>query len=277
MTGGERWASEQLDALRAGRFAPRAWNRFLSASFRRAADTRRAREQLVRQARTWSLVGAFAGIAACIAAPRVEVAAPRPQRFALWWLATALMLDWHLGMVEGPDGERRERLSAADALTLLRLWTVPFLAVQGDLPRRSRRLFSGLIAAAGAADTLDGIVARRVGTSRLGRDLDKIADASILAAAARAGRRAGWLTASVAYISSLRATLPIAAVAATYFRSGTRPPIDSAGVTRRLAPLLLGGLAVAPMSPSTGGAAATTAAVASLVLDMSRLRLPPRD
>jgi phosphatidylglycerophosphate synthase len=94
-----------------------------------------------------------------------------PQRqwhwFAGWWLSVAAMLDWHLGMVEGPAGEGRQDLSSADALTLTRLWMVPLLA-----SAQEQLAFTSLIAIAGLTDTLDGPLARRLGPTRLGRDLE---------------------------------------------------------------------------------------------------------
>ena len=60
------------------------------------------------------------------------------------------MLDWHLGMLEGPGGEVRERLRLADALTLSRLAAAPFV---GGAARRGAQ-FSALVAAAGATDPL---------------------------------------------------------------------------------------------------------------------------
>ena len=94
MTSGERWAADELDGLRAGRFRPGVWARFLRASFARAADTRRARPELARQARIWSTVGLASALAASKTAPHVRLAAPRAGRFALWWLAAAAMLYW---------------------------------------------------------------------------------------------------------------------------------------------------------------------------------------
>ena len=196
MTDGQRWTSEQLNALRAGRFRPRPWTRFLAASFQRAAETRRDRPQLARQAHAWSLAGLAGTLVVSAGASRAHLSTPRPWRFALWWLATCAMLDWHLGMVEGPDGERRERLTAADALTLLRLWLVPLLASQGDRAQRSGPAFAALIASAAASDALDGPLARRAGTTRLGRDLDTLADALVSTVAARSASRAGLATAA---------------------------------------------------------------------------------
>jgi hypothetical protein len=112
MTAGEQWAATELDELRAGRFHPRAWQRFLSASFERATETRRHRPPLARQARAWSAAGLGAGLLVC-GSPRFP--SPRPSRFALWWLATAAMLDWHLGMLEGPKGRRSQSCSPSPA------------------------------------------------------------------------------------------------------------------------------------------------------------------
>jgi len=196
-------------------------------------------------------------------------------RFTLWWLATSAMLDWHLGMVEGPAGEERERLTAADALTLLRLWSVPLLAAQGD-PPTSRPAYTALIASAAATDALDGPLARRIAATRLGSDLDKAADALTIAAASRAARRAGWLSASTARLLTARSVLPVAAVAATYFRTSQRPPIDTFGATRPLTPALLGGLLAAPFSRRSGAALAGAASIAFLVLDRHRTSPPGR-
>jgi hypothetical protein len=106
MTTGEQWAAAELHKLRAGRYRPDAWRHFFSSAFRRATETRQARPALARQARIWSAAGLSTGIAACASR---RFPAPRASRFALWWLATAAMLDWHLGMVEGPAGENRDQ------------------------------------------------------------------------------------------------------------------------------------------------------------------------
>lgn len=263
MTTGEQWAAGELDALRADRFHPRAWRRFLSASFARSAEARQARPDLVRQARIWSAAGLGAGLAICATS---RLPAPRPSRFALWWLATVTMLDWHLGMLEGPDGEPRERLCAADALTLTRISLVPFLAAHADPDRASAPAFTGMLALAGCSDMLDGVLARRSGPTRLGRDLDTVADALTSAAAAHAARRAGWLPAGAARLATVRSALPVAIVTATYFRTGRRPARHAFGATRRLAPVLLGGLAVSPFSSSAGSALTRAASIGSLAL-----------
>lgn len=270
MTAGERWATEALEALRAGRFGPQAWAHFLAESFRRAAEARRQRPRLARQARAWSLVGFCAGLGVCAWMPRARLPAPDPWRFAAWWLAVSAMLDWHLGMVEGPQGEDRERLTAADAVTLTRLWSAPILAAQDQPTRDSRRVFIALIATAAASDAFDGPLARRAGITRLGGDLDTIADAVTLASAARAARRAGWLPTGAARLVAMRSSLPVAVVAATYFRTGQRPASDCFGATRRLAPVLLGGLGAAPFSPRAGATLTSAASLASLALYKKR-------
>lgn len=276
MTSGERWASEQLCALRADRFIPTAWIRFLIASFGRAADIRQARPELARQARRWSILGLGAGVAVPVLASRTRVPAPRLRTFALWWLAVSAMLEWHLGMVEGPRGEQRDRLGAADALTLLRLWSVPLLAAQNEPTTGSRAAFALLIASAAATDALDGALARRAGTTRLGCDLDKAADALIVGVGARAASRAGWLPVGTTRLALVRSALPIAYAAASYFRTGRRPLVDSLGPGRRLAPALLGGLAAAPFLPRAGAVLTSSASAASLALAVVQPRIRRR-
>ena len=92
---------------------------------------------------------------------------------------TAAMLDWHLGMLETPDG-RPSNLGPADAATLLRAWLVPAVADSSSLP---------LCAIGFATDALDGPLARCTAPTRLGRDMEAVVDATFVAphCAARAG------------------------------------------------------------------------------------------
>ncbi|HUY59409.1 MAG TPA: CDP-alcohol phosphatidyltransferase family protein [Solirubrobacteraceae bacterium] len=263
MTDGEQWAAAELDALRAGQFRPGAWRHFLRASFRRAKEARDSKPELVSQSRIWSAAGLGIGMTVC-AWPRI--ASPRASRFTLWWLTTAAMLDWHLGMLEGPGGERRDQLGTADALTLTRIALVPFLEGQGDPEHRSAPTFATLLALAGASDALDGILARHAGPTRLGRDLDTVADALTGAAAARVARRAGWLPTSVARLVAARNAIPVVVVSASYLRTGRRPATDAFGATRRLAPVLLTGLAIAPFSRWTGAGLTSAASIGSFAL-----------
>jgi hypothetical protein len=263
MTPGERWASEELRALRAAGFRPRAWQRFLEASFDRAADSRRAYPALTRQARAWSGTALLAGHAARRAARSRGLAAPSAPAWTAWSLTGAAMLDWHLGMLEGPHGERRDRLRAADALTLSRCWLAPFVAAT-----TAGAPFSTLIAAAGATDYLDGRLARRSGPTRLGRDLDTIADVAVKLAAARAARRAGWLTPDTTCLLAGCQLAGVTAVAGAYFRTGRSP----AGVAaaRWVAPPLLGGVALAPHAPGAANRLVRAASLATLIIALPR-------
>jgi hypothetical protein len=169
-TEGERWARAELERLR---FTPAGIGRFLGASWRRSAQVRRARPELARRGWSWMAAGGLLYLPA-----RVRL---RPA--LTWWGATAVMLDWHLGMFETEDGHARN-LGAADALTLARAWLVP---VALDTP-------SPLVClAAAATDALDGPAARRAGPTRAGRDLEGLVDASFTAAALRGAQRRGWL------------------------------------------------------------------------------------
>jgi phosphatidylglycerophosphate synthase len=261
MTAGERWAADELLALRAAGFRPPAWRRFLAASFRRSRDTRHARPQLARQARAWSITGLITGLAAGPAARRTGVPAPHPVAWAAWWLVSAAMLDWHLGMLEAADGRPRDRLRAADALTLARIGLAPFIAATRPCQRAG---FIALLTITGATDLLDGALARRAGPSRLGRDLDTLADLLTRSAAVRAARRAGWLSPGAAELAVARYALPLTVVTATYFRTGGRPPRGRLGETRWTGPALLAGLALSPGAPRAGNALIRAASIVSL-------------
>src|SRR5579875_3057423 len=76
------------------------------------------RRRLARQARLWSLAGASAALAMRELLSTRRGHAPARLTLMSWCALQAAMLDWHLGMVEGLDGELRTGLSVADALTL---------------------------------------------------------------------------------------------------------------------------------------------------------------
>ncbi|CAA9511615.1 MAG: hypothetical protein AVDCRST_MAG67-2739, partial [uncultured Solirubrobacteraceae bacterium] len=179
LTDGEIWAREQLTLLRTAQFAPRAVGRFLRESQRRANQQRAARPQTVHRMRTWMAAGAAAWVALALA--QREPFRRRTPAFAASWALTWLMLDWHIGMLENDDGEPRN-LAAADACTLLRVWLAPAAA---DTPQ------PWICALAFASDALDGRLARASVPTRLGRDLEGLADAAFAVAALRGARRRG--------------------------------------------------------------------------------------
>lgn len=256
-TEGEEWAASELRRLRNQRFTPSAWIQFLANSYKRAKRTRAERPGLARQAHRWSGVGAVAGVGLCAVKPHMR---RQLRGFAGWWLAVATMLDWHLGMVEGDAGELRESLSGADALTMTRLWMLPFLAAS-----REPQTFTSLILAAAFTDTLDGPLARQHGTTRLGRDLDRTADVLTMMAAASAARREGWIRGPVARLLILRGTLPIAVVAGSYLLRAARPEEGDFRSFRQLAPMLTAGLALAPTAQRTGNTLVAIAAAGPLI------------
>jgi phosphatidylglycerophosphate synthase len=260
-TEGERWTEDQLRALRAARYRPRAAWGFVSASLDRAAAVRRARPALARQSRRWSTAGLTAGSLACQVARRIGLPAPRTARWVAWWIACAAMLDWHLGMLQTPDGAARERLGAADAASLTRIALVPFVAAA----RARRGAFVALLAIAAATDAADGRLARRSGSTRLGRDLDTMGDALVGIAAALCAWRVEWLTTRTAQLVVARHATPIAFVAIRYSARGSRhrsPPSDS---TRWTAPAVTGGIMLSPWRRPAGNLLAGGGAVAALV------------
>lgn len=180
-TAGELWAGEQLQLLLGARFAPRAVVGFLVNSQRRTAEQRRARPATARRMRRW--VAAGAGAWAALALAGREPFRRRAGAFAAWWALTWLMLDWHIGMVETEDGRPRN-LGPADACTLARVWLVPAAA---DSPQ------PWMCALAFLSDGLDGRLARASEPTRIGRDLEGLADTVFAAASLRGAFARGWI------------------------------------------------------------------------------------
>jgi hypothetical protein len=203
LTEGELWSRELLDRLRAERFTPGAWRRFFGDGFRRARVTRARRPALVAQSRAWGLAGTLAAV-------------PFGPRAAASWLAWWAMVDWHLGMVETSDGRGR-RLAAADALTLARLWAVPVVR---------RHPEPWLVAAGMGTDLLDGLLARRAGPTRLGRDFDSTADTFFLDAALRGAVERHGLDRRLLEFERARLLVGTGVTFASYFGASEPAPVQ---------------------------------------------------
>src|SRR3954447_9796630 len=204
LTEGEQWSRDLLDRLRAERFSADAWRRFLADAFLRARVVRARRPGLVRQSRRWGAAGLVA-------------AAPfggRPAAsWALWWA----MVDWHLGMVETRDGVERS-LGLADALTLGRLWAAPIVR---------RHPSPWLVGAGMASDLADGVLARRAGPTRLGRDLDSTADTLFLDAALRGAVEHDGLAPRVLALERARLLVATAVTLRSYFGGSHPAPVQA--------------------------------------------------
>jgi phosphatidylglycerophosphate synthase len=203
LTEGEAWSRELLDRLRADRFTPGAWGRFFDDAFRRSRVVRARRPELVRQSRTWGAVGLAAAMPFGVRAS---------AEWALWWA----IVDWHLGMVESPDGRARP-LAAADALTLARLWAAPVVR---------RHPEAWLVAAGMATDVLDGQLARRTGPTRLGRDFDSTADTVFLDAALKGAAERHGLDPRLLALERARLLVGTAVTFASYFAESSPAPVQ---------------------------------------------------
>jgi phosphatidylglycerophosphate synthase len=203
LTEGELWSRELLDRLRAERFTAGAWRRFFGDGFKRARRTRGRRPQLVAQSRAWGLAGLGAALPF---GPRMTMS------WALWWA----MVDWHLGMVETDEGRERQ-LSAADALTLTRLWAAPMVR---------RHPEPWLVAAGMATDLLDGVLARRAGPTRLGRDFDSTADTVFLDAALRGAVEHHGLDPRLLELERARLLVGTAVTFVSYFGASEPAPVQ---------------------------------------------------
>ena len=151
--------------------------------------------------------------------------------------ACAVMLDWHLGMLETPEGHPRA-LGAADAFTLARAWLVP---VTLDSPTPV------VCALAGATDVLDGHLARAAAPTRLGRDLEGLVDACFAVAALRAGLREGRVSraALVGELGRLGAGFGYALF--VYFGGASPPDPAVTRAARLTTPVRVAGLIAAGM------------------------------
>jgi phosphatidylglycerophosphate synthase len=176
------------------------------------------------------------------------------------------MLDWHIGMLETEDGAPRN-LGPADACTLLRVWLVPAAA---GAPR------PWMCALALASDGLDGALARRAGPTRIGRDLEGLADAAFAAAALRGAVRQGWLGRGAARAELGRIALGIGYSAAIWLGRATAPEARVLHAARAATPLRAAGLVAAGMGRRrTAGRLVTAGALTSALATAAAVR--PRD
>ena len=235
---GELWAEELLDELRAGRFKPGAWLRFLGTSFARARSNRRRHRRAHRQALALALLGlALCGGVVALGQPVLAALA------AGWWVLVLLMADWHLGMLERPDGSRLSGLGVANTVTLLRAGAIPLLPAL-----RPTELGLALVGA-GLSDVIDGAVARARGeTSRLGAWADGAVDALLLAVAAVAASAHDLLPAWVAVLIVSRCVAPWLVIGGVYFATARAPRRDGLVSGRAPGAVLLVGLALAAFS-----------------------------
>jgi phosphatidylglycerophosphate synthase len=215
-TAGELWTQEVLRELRAARFAPAAWVRFLAASFARARSQRLQRRRAHREALAVGAAGIATWIAVALSGrPGLGAAA------AVWWTLVLLMLIWHLGMLERPDGRPLQGLGSANVVSLIRAAVVPLLLT---VPPWA---LAALLVGAGATDVVDGWLARRRDeVSRLGRWLDPAVDCIVVGVAAVAAARLQLLPPWAAVLVIVRYLLPWLGVAAAYFARAQAPDRD---------------------------------------------------
>lgn len=264
LTDGERWARQELAALRSAGYVPAAWRRFLAASLRRARERRDERPELARQARAWIAIGAaaWAGAAAAGAQPF-----RRRTRSGLgWWALTGLMLDWHLGMVETTGGGPRA-LGPADACTLLRAWLTPAAADDPSAP---------ICAVAAITDVLDGALARAGEPTRIGRDLEGLVDTAFALAALRGATGRGRLGGPVAAVEAARLSAGTLYASAAYFRTAEPPDTRLTGSARMASPVRAAGLIAAGLGRRRAAGALVAASSAVSLAATTRAALAPR-
>jgi cardiolipin synthase (CMP-forming) len=248
MIEGELWVEELLDQLRRGRFRPAAWLRFFEDSFARARGNRREQVRAHRQVLALGTVGVgtWAGVAAS-GRPLLGTVA------AGWSVLVLLMADWHLGMLERPDGSRLAGLGAANTVTLLRAGAIPVLPVV------TPTALGIVVLAAGLSDVADGFVARsRREATRFGAWLDGAIDGILLSVAAGAAAHRALLPAWIAALIVARYLAPWLGIAGVYFVSAHAPGREGFVSGRIPGAVLLVGLVLAAFA--VPGAALVAAA-----------------
>lgn len=254
MTEGERWTREALEELRTARYTPRAWASFLSVSFARATERRGERRREHRQTVLLGAGGMGLWTAVAVAGQPVLGMAG-----SAWWLLVVVMLDWHLGLLERPDGRPIGGLGLANLLSLVRGGLAPALLFL------SPTFLALALLAAAVTDALDGWLARRRDeVTRLGLWLDGAVDSFVVGTAAVALAGAVLLPIWIAGLVVARYALPWLAVAAFYFSYAEAPR------TRRLrggqvsGTVLLAGLVLAALKQPVGTALVAAGAVGGL-------------
>ena len=264
MTAGEAWARDLLEELRAHRYSPRAWARFLARAFARARATRAERPREHFQ----TLLAGAAGLAvwASVAGfhPWLALAG------AAWWLFVMAMVDWHLGMLEDESGRPLPRLGLPNLLSLARAAVVPLLPVAAPA------LLAGLVIPAGATDAIDGRLARARGEqTRLGAWLDGGTDALVLSAAAVGAARHDLLPWWAAALVLGRHGLQALIVALAYFVRAQSPRRAASVSARAPGLVLFAGLSLATLRLPLAGSLVSAGALgglAALALTAVRVR-----
>ncbi len=164
-----------------------------------------------------------------------------------WLLAVVTMLDWHVGMLERPDGRPLGGLGVPNLLSLARLATIPLLLA---LPSAG---IGAAVVLAAMTDVVDGVLARsRDQVTRLGRWLDGAADATLLVSAVVILATRDVVSLWVAGLVIARHALQWAGVAASYFIRCAPPRLADIASARAAGAVIVAGIATAPYASAAG-------------------------
>jgi phosphatidylglycerophosphate synthase len=153
-----------------------------------------------------------------------------------------LMVDWHLGMLERPDGRRLAGLGVANTLTLLRAGAIPLL------PALAPTAFGLAVLGDGLSDVADGCLARARGeASRLGAWLDGAVDGVLLSVAAVVAADRALLPIWVAALIVGRYLALWVVIAGVYFATARAPRREGYASGRTLGVVLVVGLTLAAL------------------------------
>lgn len=254
MTEGERWTRQVLADLRGRAYRPGAWWSFVAASFARARTDRAAHPVEHRQVLFVGVAGACAWAATAPWFPVIAVIG------LVWWSTIVAMLDWHVGMLERPDGRPLGGIGAPNLISLTRLGAVPVLVALAPTG-------VGLAVLIGAAtDVADGILARRWDlVTRLGRWLDGAADGAVFVTAALVLTAHGVIAGWVGGLVVARHAAQWVGVALGFFVRGAPPTPEHAVSARTTGAVMAAGIATAPFARGVGSALIVVGAAGGLI------------
>lgn len=178
------FGEELLAELRRDGFSAEGFRRFITSAYVRARDDLYANPHLARSILGWGLAFFAAQFVYCAGLSLTldhRLAVECLAAGSVWLVFSCVWMLAHAGLAFTSTGERLERVTLPNLLTLLRSLLIPLIvvsAVSGHLV-----LAAVLFAIGGITDILDGVAARGLGqVTKMGTIMDHLVDVLFTAA-----------------------------------------------------------------------------------------------